>query len=140
MPPVAVVKKPKCPAEILYTLEVARWEVAVKRAQPILERLEPALDVVALSAAHHDVLQSKPPRRPSVPGTTIGDDNWLPLAVAKAALEESQRIDALLILCRQQIYDLAIFGVYGPKNVNPAAFRADLGLADDEAAPPLTFD
>jgi len=35
---------------------------------------------------------------------------------------------------------LAVFGVYGPKNVNPAIFRANLGLVDDEAAPSLAFD
>jgi len=88
--------------------------------QPILERLEPALDVVALSAGHHDVLQSEPPRRPLVPGTTIGDKHEIALIVPQGSPQESENIDRFSVFRDVQVHHFSVFGVYCSENEDPA--------------------
>lgn len=81
-----VIPETKHRAEVLDAFETAGGKITIESSQPILESFEPALDVVPLPAAQHDVLEPEPPHWPSIPRATIGDDDRLALAVAEAAL------------------------------------------------------
>jgi len=135
-----VVPKAENYGEILDRLQTLGREVAVKNPQSILEGFEPSFDIIALPTAHHDVLEPEPPRRPTIPWATVSGDDRLSLAVAEAVLQKFQCIDALSISRGEHAHDLAVFGVYCRKIVDPAIFRSDLRFVDDEASPSLTLD
>jgi hypothetical protein len=78
----ALVKEAECVAQILDAFDIVGWKIAVKCAQFVFESLEPSFDIVALPAAHHNVLQFESPCRPSIPWTTVGGDDGLPFTVA----------------------------------------------------------
>ena len=140
MPPAAVVKEAERVAEILYAFGISRREVAIKSSQPILECFEPSLDVVALAARHHNVLQPEPLHRPPIPRTTVGGDDWLATTIAEAAFEKSQHVNRFSIRRNVDADNFAILRVYGRKNEDPAVLCPNFRLVDDEAAPALPPD
>jgi len=87
--PALVVPKAEYGAEIFDAFEAVRWKIAIKRTQSILERLKPTFDIIALATAYHNMLQPKSSCRSIVPGATVGDDDWLPITIVKATLQES---------------------------------------------------
>lgn len=140
MPPAMVVKEAERVAEILHAFEIARREVAIKSSQPILECFEPSLNVVAFAARHHNVLQPEPLRRPPIPRTTVGGDDWLATTIAEATFEKSQHVDRFSIRRNVDADNFAILWVYDRKNVDPAVLCLNFRLVNDEAAPALPLD
>ena len=137
---IIVVKEAERVAEILHAFEIARREVAIKSSQPIIECFEPSLNVVAFAARHHNVLQPEPLRRPPIPRTTVGGDDWLATTIAEAAFEKSQHVDRFSIRRNVDADNFAILWVYGHKNVDPAVLCPNFRLVNDEAAPALPLD
>lgn len=133
-----VIPETKHHTEVLDAFEAAGGEITIESSQTILEGLEPALDIVPLPAAQHDVLEPEPPHRPSIPRATVGGNDRFALAVAKAALEEAQRVDGFAVLSHEQVDNFSILGIYGRKNEYPALLRPNFCLVDDEASPSLT--